>query len=79
MLLEHNFTTIIIRGIILAILFLQITKTNDTSITNIVLFTVFYTIMVYGAILTNIDPNVITSAFLTKTVFSLIEDRIRIN
>jgi len=72
-----EFKKIAMRGLILSVLFLEITKANDTTIINIILFTSFYIIMVYGAILTNVDPNAITSAFLTKTVFSLVEDRIK--
>jgi hypothetical protein len=74
-----EFKKIAMRGLILSVLFLEITKANDTTITNIILFTSFYIIMVYGAILTNVDQNAITSAFLTKTVFSLIEDRIKLS
>jgi hypothetical protein len=33
--------------------------------------------MIYGAIITDINPTVITSAFLTKTVFTLVDERIR--
>jgi hypothetical protein len=33
--------------------------------------------MIYGAIMTDINPTVITSAFLTKTVFTLVDERIR--
>ena len=52
-------------------------KTNDTTIENIALFVSFYLAMVYGATITGIDANVITSAFLTKTVFSLVDERIK--
>ena len=66
-----------IKGIVLSLLYLQITKANDTTIENITLFTSFYLTMVYGATMTDIDPNVITSAFLTKTVFTLVDERIK--
>ena len=67
----------IIKGIFIALLYFEFTKANDTNIKNILMFTIFYISMIYGAKLTNIDPNVITSAFLSKTVFTLIDERIR--
>lgn len=67
----------LIKGIVLSLLYLQITKANDTTLENISLFTSFYLAMVYGATMTDIDPNVITSAFLTKTVFTLVDERIK--
>ena len=71
-LIQHLF-----KGLLLAFIYLEMTKTNDMSISNVSLFTLFYLFMIYGAQLTNIDTNVITSAFLTKTVFSLIDERIK--
>lgn len=72
-----QFVTQLIKGVILSLLYLQITKANDTTMENIVLFVSFYLAMVYGATVTGIDENVITSAFLTKTVFSLVDERIK--
>lgn len=72
-----GFITRLVKGIILSLLYLEITKTNDTTMENIVLFVSFYLAMVYGAKITGIDENVITSAFLTKTVFSLVDERIK--
>ena len=74
-----KFITQLIKGIILSLLYLQITKANDTTIENITLFVSFYLAMIYGATITGIDENVITSAFLTKTVFSLVDERIKKN
>jgi hypothetical protein len=67
----------LIKGVILSLLYFEITKANDTTIHNVALFTSFYVSMVYGATITGIDPNVITSAFLTKTVFTLVDERIK--
>jgi hypothetical protein len=67
----------LIRGALISLLYFEITKTNDTTLYNIGLFTMFYAIMIYGAIITDINPTVITSAFLTKTVFTLVDERIR--
>jgi hypothetical protein len=67
----------LIRGILISLLYFEITKTNDTTLYNVGLFTMFYSIMIYGAIITDISPTVITSAFLTKTVFTLVDERIK--
>ena len=66
-----------IKGIFIAVLYFEFTKTNDTNLKNIIMFTAFYVSMVIGAKLTNIDPNVITTAFLSKTVFTLVDERIK--
>lgn len=68
---------IIFRGIVLGVLYFEITGANDTNIENVVLFVSFYTAMIYGASLAGIDTNVITNAFLTKTVFTLVDERVR--
>lgn len=67
----------ILRGILISLLYFEITKANDTTLYNISLFSMFYMFMIYGAIIVDINPNVITSAFLTKTVFTLVDERIR--
>ena len=72
-----HFLVRLLKGIVLSLLYLEITRSNDTTIENIVLFTSFYLSMIYGASMTGIDENVITSAFLTKTVFTLVDERIK--
>ena len=73
----HDIIENLIRGVLISLLYFEITKANDTTLYNIGLFTMFYSIMIYGAIITDINPTVITSAFLTKTVFTLIDERLR--
>lgn len=75
--MKSEFLEQLTKGILIAVLYFEFTKTNDTTIKNIILFTSFYLSMIYGAKLSNIDPNVITSAFLSKTVFTLVDERIR--
>jgi hypothetical protein len=75
--LYRQFLTHLIKGFILSFIYFEITKANDTNIENIFLFTSFYVSMIYGAVITDINPTVITSAFLTKTVFTLIDERIK--
>ncbi len=71
------FTNQLVKGLLLAVLYFELTNANDTTFYNIFLFTIFYIAMIYGAILTGIDPNVITSAFLTKAVFTLVDEKIK--
>lgn len=69
--------TDIIKGLILSILYFEITKTNDTTPKNIFLFVSFYIVMSNSASVIGIDPNVVTTAFVTKTIFTLIDERIK--
>lgn len=69
--------TLIIRGALLGLLYLEITHANDTTPRNIFLFALFYSIMSAGAQATGIDPNVVTTAFVTKTIFTLVDERIK--
>lgn len=77
--MRYEFLEQLTKGIIIAVLYFEITQTNDTNFQNIFLFVSFYVSMIYGAKITNIDPNVVTSAFLSKTVFTLVDERIRKN
>lgn len=73
----NKFISEIIKGAFIAFLYLQITLTNDTTLENIAKFTFFYLLMVYGALISDIQTSAITTAFLTKTVFTLIDERIK--
>ena len=73
----QTFTGDIIKGIILAFIYLEITNANDTNLYNIVVFTIFYVIMMNGSYLLKMDPNVVTNAFLTKAIFTLIDEKIK--
>ena len=68
---------LMLKGIILGILYLEITKANDTTPYNVLLFAVFYCAMFAGAQVAGIDPNVVTTAFVTKTVFTLVDERVK--
>ncbi len=67
----------ILKGLLLSILYLQLTLANDTNIYNISQYTFFYIILIFCARLVDIDPNIITHAFITKTIFTLVDERIR--
>lgn len=66
-----------LKGILLSVLYLQLTKANDTTIQNVLIFSAFYVIMVNGATFAGVDPLIVTNAFITKTVFTLIDERIK--
>jgi hypothetical protein len=72
-----RFISTIVKGIILSLLYFEITKANDTTFNNVFYFTFFYTVMIYGSILLGIESNLVTNAFITKTVFTLIDQRIQ--
>lgn len=65
------------KGFILAILYFTITKANDTTVRNVLLFVIFYTIFVSTAIMMNISTDIVTTAFFTKTIFTLVDERIK--
>jgi hypothetical protein len=72
-----NLLIVLSKGFILSLLYLEITKANDTNLKNIFLFISFYTLMFIGASIVDIDPNVVTTAFITKTIFTLVDERVK--
>jgi hypothetical protein len=67
----------IIKGLLLSILYFEITHANDTTPRNIFLFTSFFVILFNGAHLLGIDSNVVITAFITKIIFTVVDDRIK--
>jgi hypothetical protein len=67
----------LIQGLILSFLYLEITNANDTNFYNIFIFTILYLAMIIGASLLDIDFKIVTNAFITKAVFTLIDERIK--
>ena len=51
----------ILKGIFLSLLFYYSTLTNEINIMNVFKFTVFYIVMIFGALYTAIQTNVGTS------------------
>lgn len=74
-----NIFTEVLKGLIIAIIFFEVTLSNDTTVENVILFVAFYLCMILSAMLAKMDTNVITGAFLTKTVFTLVDERIKRN
>lgn len=75
--MSETFLTHIIKALVLSFIYFEITNANDTTFENIAKFAIFYIVMIYGANVINIDTNVVTSAFLTKAVFTLVDEKIK--
>lgn len=67
----------IVKGLIIGLLYFEITKTNETTFQNLLMYTFFYVVMIYGAKLSGLDPMVVTNAFMTKTIFTLVDERVK--
>jgi hypothetical protein len=74
-----NFVSNIIKGIVLGYLYLEITKANDTTFDNVVTFAMFYIVMLYSTSLVGLDSNIVTHAFITKTIFTIVDERVKKN
>lgn len=67
----------LVRGIVIGAIYFEVTGTNDTTLYNIGMYAVFFVVLIRGAKLVGIDSNVVANAFLTKTVFTLVDERIK--
>lgn len=65
---------LIIRGIFLALVYLTLTPEDDTSLYNIFVFAGKYVLFMMSARFVVMDPKIITTAFVTKAIFPLIEN-----
>jgi hypothetical protein len=75
--LLQDITVEILKGFLLALVYFEITNANDTNLYNIVLFVGLYVIMTTSARIANIEPQLVTNAFITKAVFTLVDERIK--
>lgn len=73
----QDIITELLKGVFLSLIYLEITKTNDTNLSNVLSFTFYYGIMIFCAKITNTDLSVVTNAFITKTIFTLIDERVK--
>lgn len=71
-----NLLTEIVTGIFLAMLYLALTEADDTNFKNVLMYTSAYVTLFNGAKITTIDPNFVTNAFITKTVFTIVDQRV---
>lgn len=67
----------ILKGFFLGLLYFEITKANDTTMQNLFLYTFFFVIMIFAAQITNTSENVVLNAFVTKTVFTILDERVK--
>jgi len=74
---QQDFFTVIIRSLIIGLIYFEVTKDNDMTFANIMKFSLLYIFMVYSSFILGIDSNVVTNAFLTKTVFTFIDERVK--
>jgi hypothetical protein len=74
--LEYQLVNLV-RGLLLASLYLLLTVADDFTVKNLINYTIFYVVMTNGAEIADLDPKIVTTAFLTKTVFTLIDDKIK--
>jgi hypothetical protein len=70
---------ILLRGLFLSVIYLSVTTADDMSLLNILKFSIFYLMFIFISSSIGIDQNVVTSAFTTKIIFTLIDQRINKN
>ena len=74
--MPHSLIKKTMTGIVIAFCFFESTLTNDTTFYNVLLFTAFYIGLSYVAVLVDIPETVVLGAFLTKMVFTTIDQRL---
>jgi hypothetical protein len=67
------------RGIFLALLYVFITKEDDTDLRHIIKYTLLFFLLNILFILAGINKEILVSAFISKSIFILIDDRIKSN
>lgn len=68
-----------LRGFTLAIVYFESTKQADTTFKNILVFMFFFLIIIYISDFVSIKREVVLGAFMTKTIFTLVDTRINKN
>jgi hypothetical protein len=66
----------LIKGVLIAILYFETTKLNDTTVHNTMFFAGLYLIIIIAANMIGVDISIVTNAFVTKTIFTLVDERI---
>lgn len=67
------------RGIFLAVLYVFITKEDDTDLRHIIKYTLLFFLLNVLFILAGINKEILVSAFISKSIFLLIDERIKTN
>lgn len=69
--------SVLYKAFFLSVLYYTLTnRDDDTTFANILLFMIMYIALIIGARLSDIDTNLVTNAFMTKAIFTLIDDRL---
>jgi hypothetical protein len=66
-----------LKGILIGVLYFETTRVSDTNAKNILAFAGFYILLIFTAHFIHMDTNIITNAFVTKTIFTLVDERLR--
>jgi hypothetical protein len=74
---NNSTVAVIVRGIVLAVLYFMVTRAKDMTPRNIILFATLYSIMFLGADLIGLNHKIVTTAFVTKTIFTLVDERVK--
>lgn len=74
---KRNLMKEILIGIFISLIYLQATSAEDTDITHIFSITLSYVLLKYVADYVDINPDLITNAFITKTIFTIIDVRLK--
>ena len=67
----------ILIGVFISLIYLQATSEEDTDITHIFSIALTYVLLKYIADYVDINPDLITNAFITKTIFTIIDVRLK--
>lgn len=74
---EKHFVTESVKGAVLAVLYFEITQADDTTLINVLKYTAFYLVVMFVAMLVGVGPQIVLNSFITKTIFTLVDDRIK--
>lgn len=69
--------TDVMRGLFMAFLYLQMTVADDTTVENLAYIAFFYTAMTTSARILGYSENVVVNAFITKMIFTVVDEQIR--
>ena len=64
-------------GVFLSLLYLEMTLANDTTFRNIINYTLYFVVLVNSARLLNVNSEIIVNSFITKTIFTVIDERMK--
>lgn len=66
-----------VKGFVLACLYVFITKEDDTNISNILKYSTYFFVLILLFLSVGVNSDIITSAFISKTIFTIVDERIK--